>query len=74
MATIGRAETIEQKIQALLQRTQADGLIVTCDLYKHKDRLRSFNIRYSLSVHPADLPLPRLQLSQYLFYRTRSHS
>lgn len=48
MATIGRAETIEQKIQALLQRTQADGLIVTCDLYKHKDRLRSFDIRAGL--------------------------
>jgi alkanesulfonate monooxygenase SsuD/methylene tetrahydromethanopterin reductase-like flavin-dependent oxidoreductase (luciferase family) len=44
MATMGKAETIEQEIQALLQHTQADELIFTCDLYEHKDRLCSFDI------------------------------
>lgn len=44
MAMIGSAETIEQKLQVLLQHTQADELIFTCDLYEHKDRLRSFDI------------------------------
>ncbi len=44
MAMIGSAETIEQKMQVLLQHTQADELIFTCDLYEHADRLRSFEI------------------------------
>ncbi len=44
MAMIGSAESIEQKIHVLLQHTQADELIFTCDLYEHKDRLRSFDI------------------------------
>ncbi|WP_205340312.1 LLM class flavin-dependent oxidoreductase [Denitrificimonas caeni] len=44
MAMIGSAETIEQKIQVLLQHTQADELIFTCDLYEETDRLRSFEI------------------------------
>lgn len=44
MAMIGSAETIEQKMQVLLQHTQADELIFTCDLYEHADRLRSFDI------------------------------
>ncbi|WP_339671162.1 LLM class flavin-dependent oxidoreductase [Dasania marina] len=44
MAVIGSAETIEKKIQLLLQHTQADELIFTCDLYEHEDRLRSFDI------------------------------
>ncbi|WP_417847567.1 LLM class flavin-dependent oxidoreductase [Thalassoglobus sp.] len=44
MAMIGSAETIKQKLQELSQQTQADELIFTCDLYEHKDRLRSFEI------------------------------
>ena len=44
MAMIGSAETIEQKLQVLLQHSQADELIFTCDLYEHQDRLRSFDI------------------------------
>ena len=44
MALIGSAETIKQKMQVLLQHTQADELIFTCDLYEHADRLRSFEI------------------------------
>ena len=44
IAMIGSAKTIEQKIQTLLQHTQADEMIFTCDLYEHTDRLRSFEI------------------------------
>ena len=44
MAMIGSAATIQQKMQVLLQHTQADELIFTCDLYEHSDRLRSFEI------------------------------
>ncbi|HNP37780.1 MAG TPA: LLM class flavin-dependent oxidoreductase [Woeseiaceae bacterium] len=44
MAMIGSAETIGRKMQVLLQHTQADELIFTCDLYEHEDRLRSFDI------------------------------
>ncbi|MCA9158308.1 MAG: LLM class flavin-dependent oxidoreductase [Planctomycetales bacterium] len=44
MAMIGSAETIDQKIQVLLQHTEADELIFTCDLYEHMDRLHSFDI------------------------------
>ena len=44
MAMIGSAQTIEQKMQVVLQHTQANELIFTCDLYEHKDRLRAFDI------------------------------
>lgn len=47
MAMIGSAATIEQKMQLLLQHTQADELIFTCDLYEHKDRLHAFDILVS---------------------------
>lgn len=50
LAMIGSAETIEQKIQGLLERTQADELMFTCDLYEHKDRLDSFSILAGLQV------------------------
>ena len=48
-AMIGSAETIQQKMKVLLQHTQADELIFTCDLYEHKNRLRSFDILAGLS-------------------------
>lgn len=44
MAMIGSSESIEQKMMVLLEHTQADELIFTCDLYEHGDRLRSFDI------------------------------
>ena len=44
LAMIGSAATIEHKMQVLLQHTQADELIFTCDVYEHADRLRSFEI------------------------------
>ncbi len=51
MAMIGSAATIEQKLQVLLQHTQADELIFTCDVYEHADRLRSFDILAGLQAN-----------------------
>lgn len=50
MAMIGGAETIKQKMQVLLQHTQADELIFTCDLYEQADRLRAFEILAELQA------------------------
>ncbi|MFG0261757.1 MAG: LLM class flavin-dependent oxidoreductase [Novipirellula sp. JB048] len=44
LAMIGGAAALQQRLQALLQHTEADELIFTCDLYEHQDRLRSFDI------------------------------
>ncbi len=44
MGMIGSADSIGQKMQVLLEHTQADELIFTCDLYEDDDRLRSFDI------------------------------
>lgn len=51
MAMIGSAATIEQKLQVLLQHTQADELIFTCDVYEQADRLRSFDILAGLQAN-----------------------
>ena len=44
IAVIGGPETVRQKLAALSERTQADEFIFTSDLYRHSDRLRSFEI------------------------------
>jgi len=44
VAAIGGPETIRRKLGALLERTRADELIFTSDLYEHADRLRSFEL------------------------------
>jgi luciferase family oxidoreductase group 1 len=44
LAVVGGPETVRQKIAQILQKTDADELIFTSDLYDHADRLRSFEI------------------------------
>lgn len=44
IAMIGGPATVKQKLQRLLQHTQADELIFTCMIYEQKDRFRSFEI------------------------------
>jgi len=44
LALIGGAEKVEAQLEALLERTQADELIVTCDFYTLADRLRALQI------------------------------
>lgn len=44
MAVIGGPEKIRARLEVLLEQTQADELIFTCDLYDNDDRLRAFSI------------------------------
>ena len=44
VAAIGGPVTVRRRLRALLERTGADELIFTCDLYHHADRLRSFEL------------------------------
>ncbi|MFZ6047948.1 LLM class flavin-dependent oxidoreductase [Pseudomonas sp. CR3202] len=44
MAMVGGPEKIRARLQVLLEQTDADELIFTCDLYQHEHRLRAFEI------------------------------
>lgn len=48
MAAIGGPDTIKQRLEQIIEQTQADELIFTGDLYDMQDRLRSFEIVASL--------------------------
>ncbi|WP_432774548.1 LLM class flavin-dependent oxidoreductase [Brevibacillus gelatini] len=41
---IGNPHTVKQKLQELLEATQADELMITTQMYRHEDRVRSFEI------------------------------
>lgn len=41
---IGSPETVKQELQALLDATQADELMITTQMYDHADRIRSYEI------------------------------
>jgi luciferase family oxidoreductase group 1 len=44
LAMVGSKEKIRAKLNVLLEQTDADELIFTCDMYEHADRLRSYEI------------------------------
>ena len=44
LAVIGGPEKVRARLEVLLEQTQADELIFTCDVYESADRLRSFEI------------------------------
>ncbi|UVE17855.1 LLM class flavin-dependent oxidoreductase [Pseudomonas sp. LS44] len=44
MAVIGGPEKIRARLEVLLEQTEADELIFTCDMYDFADRLRSYEI------------------------------
>ncbi len=44
LAMVGSPGKIHAKLEVLLEQTQADELIFTCDLYEHADRLRSYEL------------------------------
>ena len=48
LAVIGGPEKVRARLEIILEQTQADELIFTCDLYEHAHRLRSFEIAASL--------------------------
>ncbi len=50
LAMVGGPEKIRAKLETLLEQTEADELIFTCDLYEHADRLRAFDILAGLRV------------------------
>ncbi|WP_273824884.1 MULTISPECIES: LLM class flavin-dependent oxidoreductase [Pseudomonas] len=44
LATVGSPQKIRAKLEVLIEHTQADELIFTCDLYEHADRLHSYEL------------------------------
>jgi luciferase family oxidoreductase group 1 len=44
LAVVGGPEKIRAKLDVLLEQTDADELIFTCDMYEHADRLRSYEV------------------------------
>jgi luciferase family oxidoreductase group 1 len=44
LAMIGGPEKIRARLEVLIEQTQADELIFTCDLYEHSDRLHSYEL------------------------------
>lgn len=44
LAMVGSPQKVKAKLEVLLEQTQADELIFTCDLYEHADRVRSYEL------------------------------
>ena len=44
LAMIGSPAKVKAKLEVLVEQTQADELIFTCDLYEHADRIRSYEL------------------------------
>jgi len=44
MAIIGGPDKVRERVDLLLEKTDADELIFTCDVYEHADRLKSYQI------------------------------
>ncbi|WP_095147028.1 LLM class flavin-dependent oxidoreductase [Pseudomonas sp. Irchel s3b6] len=44
LAMVGSPAKIRGKLEVLIEQTQADELIFTCDLYEHADRLHSYEL------------------------------
>jgi alkanesulfonate monooxygenase SsuD/methylene tetrahydromethanopterin reductase-like flavin-dependent oxidoreductase (luciferase family) len=43
-SAIGSPQTVRESIKAFLARTNADELIIACNMYDHAARLRSYEI------------------------------
>ena len=50
LAVIGGPEKVRARLEVILEQTQADELIFTCDLYEHAHRVRSFEIVAALKA------------------------
>lgn len=44
LAMVGGPEKIQARLEVLVEQTQADELIFTCDIYEHADRLRAYEL------------------------------
>jgi len=51
---VGSKETVKQKLEAIQERTQAEELIISSQIYHLKDRLRSYEIVAELMEDEAD--------------------
>ena len=49
-AAIGAPETVRRALQAFVERTGADELMITAQIYAHQARLRSYEIAADLRV------------------------
>ncbi|MBW2940007.1 LLM class flavin-dependent oxidoreductase [Zhongshania aquimaris] len=49
-AAIGTADKVQAEMQKFIQRTQADELMITSQIYSHEARLRSYEIAASLEL------------------------
>lgn len=47
---IGSPATVKKKLEAFLDETQADEMIINTQVYDHRDRLRSFEIVKDLAT------------------------
>lgn len=52
-AIVGGPETVKRELQSLIDRTQADEVMIVSDFYNPADRLRSYEILASLKQSPA---------------------
>ncbi|WP_269496440.1 LLM class flavin-dependent oxidoreductase [Castellaniella sp. S9] len=52
-AAIGAPDTVADQIRAFIERTGADELMLTCNMYEHSARLRSYEIVAGLIETPA---------------------
>ena len=50
VSAVGGPETVRRQVRALVERTQADELIVACAVHEHTARLRSYELLASLQV------------------------
>lgn len=44
MSVVGGPQTVREGLEAIVEKTQADELIFTCDVYEHERRLHAFDI------------------------------
>ena len=51
-SAIGSPSAVRAALQAFVQRTGADELMITCQIYDHAHRLRSFEITAGLQQEP----------------------
>jgi len=52
-AAIGAPDTVADQVRAFIERTGADELMLTCNMYEHSARLRSYEIVAGLIETPA---------------------
>jgi luciferase family oxidoreductase group 1 len=57
-SAIGSAETVRASVEAFIERTRADELMITAHVYDHAKRLRSFEIIAELFLGAPAVPKP----------------